>query len=260
MEMSKKSDAYQKLLAKLDGVDMGTGGFWKPTVGMSTIRILPPIGEMDYFFVEVGQHYVGSSFMCPAICSDGEDPCPLCEVNEALYRAGEKEAADKFRVRRSFWVNAIVRGQEANGPVIFTPGVTIFRTLASFISDPDYGDITDEEDGFDIRIERQGEGLKTRYETRAVRSPTPLGSDEEIEEWLDDAKDLTELITSKMLSYEDLMEQTGVDAFLEEGDLDSVLEGVEEDAEEPSATDRIEKRMARRSRGKPRGRRSPRGR
>ena len=261
--MKGKSDAYKKLLEKLGDVDMSTGGnFWKPPEGLSTIRILPPVGKMDYFFLEVGQHYINNtSLMCPNICSEGELPCPLCEVNELLFRSGEKEMADRYRVSRSFWMNIIVRGEESSGAQKFTPGVTIFRSLASYISDPDYGDITDEGEGFDVKITRKGQGINTRYETRCARNPSPLSEDDDqIEEWLEKATDIAEFVAGQMLSYDDLAEQTGVDVFLEQGDVSTLdVEESEpdeiEDDEDESPSARIEKRLARRT-----GRRSGSGR
>ena len=248
--MKVKSDAYKKLLAKLDTVDMGTGGgFWKPPEGLSTIRILPPVGEMGYFFLEAGQHYVNNtSYMCPNLCSGGKDPCPLCEVNELLFRAGQKEQAGNYRVQRKFWMNVIVRGEEDNGPQRFTPGIKIAGTIFSYIQDPDYGDITDEEDGFDVKVTRNGTGLATKYETRLARNPSALGDDDQIEEWLESATDIVEYIATQLMSYEDMAEQTGVGLFLEEGDM-SALEADEDESEDevesPSA--QIEKRLSRRS-------------
>jgi len=244
------SKAYKDLLDKIQSVDLGTSGFWKPPQGMSTVRILPPVGDMEYFFMEVGQHYVGGqNYMCPNLCTEGKEGCPLCDVNEVLYKAGEKDAASQYRVRRSFWMNIIVRGSEGDGPQIFTPGVTIFRTIASIISDPDYGDVTDLDEGFDIKVVRDGTGLSTKYETRAVRNPSELGDDAQIEEWLEKATDLDEFVSGQLSdSYDDLAEESGVSLFLDEGDVTSlIVDAPEEDEEEEaSASDRIRDRLSRR--------------
>jgi len=263
-KMKGKSDAYKKLLERLGDVDMSSGGnFWKPPEGLSTVRILPPVGKMEYFFLEIGQHYIdNTSYMCTNICSDGADPCPLCEVNELLFRAGQKEMADRYRVSRSFWMNVIVRGEEASGPQKFTPGVTIFRSLASYVTDPDYGHITDPDEGFDVKITRKGVGISTRYETRCARNPNALSDDDDmIEEWLEKSTDIVEFVAGQMLSYEDLAEQTGVDVFLEQGDMSTLEAEADEDEPEDngdeSPSSKIEKRLSRRSgRGDTRRKRS----
>ena len=248
----KKSsaDVYKKLLDRVESLDLGRGGFWRPSEGRSTIRILPPVGTMDFFFKEVGVHRLGNQrFYCPAICTDGEDPCPICEVNEELWQSGEKETASRFRVQRRFWMNVVVRGKEPLGPQMYTPGITVFGSVVSLIKDPDYGDVTDEEDGFDIKIDRTGTDITTTYQTRAARNPSPLSDDEdEMEEWLTGATDIEEFVSNKLLDYDDLAEKAGVDVFLDGGELD--LDDEPEEPEEESASSAIERRLKRRTRSR----------
>lgn len=214
-------ERYKKLLEKVSSLNLGGGGWWRPPTGTSTIRILPAVGTMDYFFVEVGQHYLtegGKPFYCPNICSEGKLPCPICEVNEELYKAGEKEAAGRFRASRAFFMNIIDRSNPGQGVLKFAPGTTIFQALASAIGDPDYGDISDAQDGYDIKIERTGEGREgTKYQTRPTKRSTPLAdTDEQIEEWLNDADDLKAFVDEQLLSYDDLAEKSGVNVFFAE--------------------------------------------
>ncbi len=241
------ADRLRRLMEKVQSIDLGGGGFWKPPVGRTTIRILPEAGGMDYFFVEVGSHYLGGKpHKCPKICTDGAEECPICDVNEALFQAGDKEAAKDFRASRSFWMNIVVRGKEENGPAIFTPGVLIFQNLVSLIADPDYGDITDIEEGFDIKIDREGEGRQTKYQVRAARNPSPLSDDEDdAEEWLEAAKDLQEFVSSQVLDYDALAKVAGVEVYLEEG-VESITEDDDDEEEEISASDQIAARLARR--------------
>lgn len=213
-------DRLKKLLDKVNSLNLGGGGWWRPPVGVSTIRILPAIGTMEYFFMEVGQHYIvdGSKpFYCPSICSEGVEKCPICEVNEALYRAGEKDAASKFRATRAFFMNVIDRSNPGQGVQRYAPGTTVFQAIASMISDPDYGDISDEADGYDIKIERVGEGREnTKYQVRPVKRPTPLGTDEQIEEWMSNAEDLKAYVDEQLMSYAELAEKSGVDVYFTE--------------------------------------------
>lgn len=256
--MASTVDRYKKLLDKVQSMDLGSSGFWRPPVGRSTVRILPPVGTMEYFFMEVGQHFLEGvgMFYCPKICSEGKNPCPICEVNDGLYQSGEKEAAQKFRAQRHFFMNVIVKATEDAGPQIFTPGVQMFTSLVSLISDPDFGDITDVDEGYDIKIERSGEGLNTHYEVRPAKTTTPLGSDdEEVDEWLTATKDIFDMVTKQIKPYDELAKASGVDVYLEgnEGDEEkpkqSVEESEEDDGEEDepaSASSKIEARLAKR--------------
>ena len=55
-QVAKKLDALRK---KLKDTDLGgSRGFWAPQQGMNVIRILPEVGDMEYFFQEVGRHYL----------------------------------------------------------------------------------------------------------------------------------------------------------------------------------------------------------
>lgn len=252
-----KADSYKRLLDKIGKMDLDRGGmsFWKPDPGRSTVRVLPPMGKMEFFFKEVGVHHLDSGrFYCPAVCTDGQEKCPICEVSHALYEAGEKELAGTYRVSRSFWMNVIVRGEEGSGPRIFTPGVTIFSTMASYIADPEYGDITDWEKGFDIKIDREGTGLKTEYQVRASREPSPLGTEEQVAEWLENAVDVDTYITGKIKSYDKLIDESGISVYYS-GDSEKEKPAPkpepkpeEESDGDKSASERIEELLKRRKR------------
>lgn len=221
-------DRYKKLLEKVNSLNLGGGGWWKAPVGISVIRILPPVGTMDYFFLEVGQHYIGDSktpFYCPAICTEGEMRCPICDVNEELYKAGEKEAASQFRAGRSFFMNIIDRAHP-DGVLKWAPGTTIFGYITSAITDPDYGDVTDADEGYDFKLERVGTGREdTKYQGRPVKRSTPLGTPEQIAEWLNTAEDLKAWVMNQLLSYDELANKSGVDVYFAEAeDADDIPE------------------------------------
>lgn len=250
---ANKQDRYKALLEKVQSIDLGGAGFWKPAQGRSTVRILPEVGKMGWFFKEVGTHYFDTSVYCPAV-NDGSD-CPACEVNELLFQAGRKDAASDFRVRRSFWMNVVVRGQEGDGPRIFTPGVMIFNSLAALIQDPEYGDISDFDEGFDIKIDRSGEGLSTEYQVMPSRHPSPLSQDEdEAEEWMEEARDIETFIAGSIKSYDDIAKAVGADVYLDDDyDEDEDDDEYDDKLEDEPVSTAIEKRLARRNARRGRG-------
>lgn len=200
-----RQDRLALLRDKLKHTDMGGGGsagFWSPKEGRSVIRILPEAGEMEYFFQEVGRHNFPpdnkKSVYCPKFTSHNALPCPVCEIVDDLYKGDKalQAMAGNLRVRKSYWMNVIVRGtkegEEDSGPFIYTPGQTVFSSVAALISDPDYGDIMSPTEGLDIIVERTGQGLQTEYQVKPRRNSSPLSNDEkQIDDWLAKARDLT---------------------------------------------------------------------
>jgi len=192
------------LRAKISGMDLGGGqGFFTPKEGRNVIRILPAVGTMDYFFQEVGTHYNlpdSATEKCPSFTTNGAYTCPICELVEELYKAGKsyRDLAGKLRVRRQFWMNVVVReagdrqGETGNGPLIYTPGTSVFKSVQTLVGDPDYGDISDVDDGIDLTVDRKGQGLDTEYEVLSRKHSFALSPDaEKVDEWLQEAKDLT---------------------------------------------------------------------
>jgi len=274
MARRKKTSSAEKLAKlrkKLDSTDLGGGGggFWSPKQGRNTIRILPEVGDMEFFFQSVGRHHLGGGsdakrIYCPSFTSEGELDCPICEMRNILYkqgRDGDKSAADMAGMlnrRRMYWMNIIDRSNEEAGPLVFTPGVTIMNAIVALIQDPDYGDITDELEGTDIVIERSGTGLDTEYQVLPKRLPSPLSEDDEqAEDWLSTARDL---------SYTEVSNNPEEDAELSKGyaiyllpydrtkaEFDAYfdLDEDEEDYEEEEEVIEVPKRKRRRSKPEP---------
>lgn len=269
-----RMDRLAKIREKLAETDTGGGGkgWWSPKEGVNKIRILPEVGEMEFFFQEVGRHRLSESeeVYCPAFTSAGELECPICELVDQLYRAGDKESkklAGQLRVGKSYWMNVIDRDNEDDGPKIFTPGVKIFGAIQAYFGDPDYGDITDEYDGTDITIEREGKGMETKYQVRAARYPSPLAGtakepdEDKMDEWFNAARDLSWAEASDdpeedstieaavwVLPYDRLAKQYDLDALVNDYDDDDEEDEEPEEEEEHPVKRNISQRRARRSR------------
>ena len=242
--MTKKMSKAEKVKAlrdKLKKQDLGGGGagFYSPKVGKNTIRILPEVGDMDFFFQPVGRHFFPDkrAVYCPSFTTEKDLDCPVCEIVRELHNIGDKQSkklASSLGVRRSWWMNVIDRNNEDAGPLMYTPGVMVFNSIISLINDPDYGDVTDIDEGSDIIIDRDGTGIETSYEVHGRRKESALTDDDEmLEEWLDKAKDLTWIEVSEdpeeddelseghavhIVPYDRIVLDFGLDSFDEEAE------------------------------------------
>src|SRR3990167_2545351 len=248
---TKKLSKLERLREKMQGIGSQSKGYFNPKVGANVIRILPEVGDMEFFYQPVGTHVIGEArIYCPNFISDDELDCPICEIVGQLYRHGDKETAGKLRVQKKFWMNVIDRSNEEAGVLVFTPGVIITQTIAALINDPDYGEIYDVGKGIDITITRNGTGKETRYEVLPKPRPSKLGDPDVVEKWLSEARDL---------SWAELSDDPEEDSELQEGkslwvlpydriikeyDLDmddfDALGHLEEDDEEEYPTDYFE--------------------
>lgn len=253
-----KADRLAALRERLDKQNLGMGGqFLRLEEGRNQVRILPEVGEMDWFFQAVGTHRFpdGAIAYCPNFTSEGELECPICEFVQELYNAGDrasKSLAGDMRVRRKWWMNVINRSNESAGPKILTAGVTIFSPIKQIIGDPDYGDITDPETGTDVKIVREGSGLQTEYDVIASRYESVLSEDEDLlEQWLKGAKDLSYVEISddpdedNELSKGHAVYVKPYDRIAREFDLEGLLEDEDDEPQRKSRKKKVTSKQAR---------------
>lgn len=180
----------QKLQETQERMSRGGGNgdfkFWAPKDGRNVIRILPPKPGSEDFYVEARVHYnVGPDKKMVTCGKTARSTCAVCDFVDALFKSGDKEdekLAKRMRATSRYYFNVIDRsveeGQEGYGEVmVFGSGATIFTDILGIIVDPDYGDITDPEEGYDIIITKSGKGLDTEYKTNARPKQTPIGID-----------------------------------------------------------------------------------
>ena len=192
----KKAAAQKTDLDKaVEGMkDVGSGLYWTPPVGRSTVRILPPWKSTGpfagMFYFKAVLHYGFKrdasdergmrAYPCVA---EGQVACPACQFQRALQASSDadgKELIRRLRAITKFYVNVIVRTVDADEAQvqIWGMGTTIIRQLRGYLEDPDYGDITDVEAGRDVIVEREGAALSTKYVLRLRPKATPLGLDD----------------------------------------------------------------------------------
>ena len=187
--MGINMELMRKKLAALrgEGTSDKTSVWFKPEEGDTDIRIVPtadgdPLKELIFHY-NIEGHKGG--VMCPK--RNFGEACAICDFASQLWRDGTnnnddetKKLAKSLFVRTRYFSPVIVRGMEDEGVKIYGYGKTAYELLLGYILDPEYGDITDVNEGTDITItytkaNRPGAYPQTNMKMR--RNTTPLLED-----------------------------------------------------------------------------------
>lgn len=181
---------------------------WRPSEGKTVIRIVPWKDNPQNPFIEMYFHYLGNKTHLSPTSYGNRDP--ILEFAEALAAGGTKDdyaQARPFRPKLRTFVPMIVRGEESKGVRFMSFGKTVYTELLSIIADPDYGDITDVQNGRDVVVEYiPQEKSDTNFAKTMVRpkpNVTPLSEDAAlVQRLLTEQPDIRSLF--KEPSYEEL--------------------------------------------------------
>lgn len=186
LNINKMKDKLTKLAN--NGKEGGSSVRWKPEPGQHSIRVIPtedgdPFKEL-FFHYGVG----GKTVLCPK--KNFSDECPICNFASQLWKEGtknedkatQKMAKDLFAKQR-FMSPILVRGEEKKGVQVWEYGKTAYETLLGLVVNPDYGDITDPDDGLDLVIDytKPPAGSKDQFPQTKItprRKSSPLCSPE----------------------------------------------------------------------------------
>ena len=182
---------------------------WKPANGKSLIRMVPYKFNKDLPFIELYFHYNINNKTYLSPISFGR-PDPIVEFAEKLKRTGDTDdwkAGKKMEPKLRTFVPVIVRGKENEGVKFWGFGKTVYQDILGYIADPDYGDITDPNNGRDIVLEvTSAEESNASYPTTTIRvkpATSKIHSDPEtVDQLLNNQREITELYSE--LSYAEL--------------------------------------------------------
>ncbi len=197
----------KKMKAKLAAAKSnGKGGksdFWKITEGEHTVRILPsedgdPFREF-HFHYNVGKQ---NGFLCPK--RNFGDDCPVCDFATKLFNQGDTESinmAKKLFARQRFFSPVLVRGEEKEGVRVWGYSKTVYQELLSLVLNPDFGDITDADEGVDLVLKyAKDPGMlypKTSLTPRRKSSPLCEDEDADCQELIGNVPDFDTLFERK---------------------------------------------------------------
>lgn len=177
--------------------------------GKNVRRVLWPKGDKESFYSEGYLHFgLGSDGHSVATCPktfSSKNRCPICEYVEQLQQSkskDDKKLAGDIKAKRRIYINVLSRDDEEETPKVLPIGVTILKGILEAICDPDYGDITDPEEGHDITITRKGKGINTEYSVLPKPKATKFSDELEESEVEEEMVDLDSLFIEK--SYEEL--------------------------------------------------------
>jgi hypothetical protein len=176
--------------------------FWRPQDGEQTIRIVPTADGDP--FKEYWFHYnVGNNpgFLSPKK-NFGEDD-PLDTFVRSLFKEGTDDSikmAKNLMARQRFFAPVIVRGEESEGVRLWGFGKTAYQELLNLVLNPDYGDITDVEEGTDLVL-AYGKPAGAQFPQTSLtprRRPTRLmETDEKVAQMLDQVPDYASVFERK---------------------------------------------------------------
>lgn len=224
---------------RLDAVESGGNysntDYDKLQNGKNVRRILWPKGEKDVFYSEGFLHFsLGADGKKVATCPktfNEKNLCPICEYVAELQKSKskqDKKLADQIKAKRRIYINVLSRDDEEETPKVLPIGVTILKGLLETICDPDYGDITDPEEGRDVTITRKGQGLNTEYSVLPKPKTSVVSEDMEPDEIEEQMADLDALFIEK--SYDELQAiLDGEDEEDSDGEDEEDEEGGEDD-------------------------------
>jgi len=196
-----------KRFNSLQNTSKKSDSLWKPTPGKHQIRLVPYKFNKDIPFIELFFHYNINNKTYLSPISFGR-PDPIVEFAEKLKRTGDTDdwkAGKKMEPKLRTFAPVIVRGKENEGVKFWGFGKTVYQEILAIIADPDYGDITDENEGRDVVIEIVEEAGKTYPETRIRVKPnvTKLTENAELEnKLLNEQTEITDIYSE--LSYAEL--------------------------------------------------------
>ena len=201
-------DAIRRKLGDLQSQTTRTSHLWKPSPGKNQVRIVPYQYNKDNPFQELYFHYdLGKkNYLSPVTFGESD---PVLEFSEKLKSTGNSDdwkLSKKLEPKMRVYVPVVVRGEEGEGVKFWGFGKQVYAELLGFISDPDYGDITDLTGGRDIVVEftpSEGTGTYPKTSIRVTPNPTPATEDKTLaDKIMTGQKEIFSIF--KKVSYDDL--------------------------------------------------------
>ena len=197
-------EAIRNKLNQLSGGGSRRNSMWRPQEGEEhTVRLMSfPDNDGQPFKERWFYYNIGNN---PGLLSPHQfgKPDPIQNLINELRSDSSKESyelAKKLYPKMRVYAPVIVRGEEDRGVRLWAFGKTVYQSLLNIMLDEDYGDITDPNDGRDVKVictKAPGRQWATT-EVRPRGKSTKLTTTAKVaKEWMSKIPDLDELYTLK---------------------------------------------------------------
>ena len=217
MKEKKNSSAgmstREKMLARKKALESkgNGGGMIYPKEGTMRVRLMNQ-GPDKELGLEVIQFYLGPKIGGVISPATFDEPCPFMEKYQELKNSKDEtdqELAKDLAPRRRYIIGGTCykdeKGKEIDPDRVCKPILvprSVYQDIIDlYLDEDDWGDMTDPEEGYDIKISRSGSGkMDTTYSVTACPGKKPLNP-KYVKEM-----DLEEIVKGMMKSYDELEE------------------------------------------------------
>ena len=199
-------DAIKKKLNQLQTTGNRQNNLWKPEPGSQVVRIVPYQHDRTNPFRELYFHYdLGKkNYLSPVTHGKPDPVVEFCEKLKSSGNSDEWKLGKKMEPKMRTYVPVLIRGKESEGVKLWGFGKLVYQELLGFITDPDYGDITDPMNGRDISVEftpAEGTGQFPKTTIRVKPNVTPMTED----------KNVIENVGKNQPNLDDIFKETSYD-------------------------------------------------
>lgn len=159
----------------------------------SHVRLIPWPG-VGYFAQKVALHYgigVEKQTICCRMMLGPTETCMLCKQSRRFYAMGNKNLGYDWAAKQRHAVIVIDRNNMQLGPMIWTIAESTIQAIRTAIKDPISNAVRAIDDlaaGYDIVFKKRKKNDKAPYATIEdifiANNPTPLGTEEQLKQWL----------------------------------------------------------------------------
>ena len=180
-------NAIKAKLSQLQTTGTRRNNLWRPEPGKQVVRIVPYQHDRSNPFRELYFHYdLGKkNYLSPITHGKADPVVEFCEKLKASGNSDEWKLGKKMEPKMRTYVPILVRGAESEGVKFWGFGKQVYQELLGFITDPDYGDISDPMGGRDIVVEftpSEGPGQFPKTTIRVKPNVTPMTEDKNVAE------------------------------------------------------------------------------
>ena len=148
--------------------------------GTQRVRLLPTIDDEADFVIEMVQFYLGADIKGVYSPSTFGEPCAIMDKFNELKSSSDpddKELAKTFIPKKRFLSACVAYTDEKGKTINEERGVCLVQLTTGlyqeiidyYLDEDEWGDMTDAEEGYDLKLKRSGTGLNTEYSAAPCR-------------------------------------------------------------------------------------------